>query len=72
MLSVSKLVVLVAILIIVWQGFKWAGRLQRLRDSGRPRARRRQVEDLTPCPLCGVYGAAGRMRSCGRADCPYG
>lgn len=30
-----------------------------------------QAEEMTQCPACRAYVAAGSAKNCGRADCPY-
>ena len=30
-----------------------------------------EIDALTACPACGTYGVPGRMKNCGRPDCPY-
>jgi hypothetical protein len=30
-----------------------------------------EIDDLAACPVCETYGVPGRMKSCGRPDCPY-
>jgi hypothetical protein len=81
----SKLVVLIAILLAVWYGFKLVGQLDRARkqalrargQAARPAGRRpaaapeRAVEDMVKCGTCGTYIAARRPTRCSRADCPY-
>ncbi|MFZ5792048.1 MAG: hypothetical protein ACOY3L_15260 [Pseudomonadota bacterium] len=84
--SLSKLLVLVAVIVLVWQGFKMLGRLQRARQA-EAEARLRQaqaqaraaqqrrsagaVEETRQCRVCGAYVAKG-MGACGRPDCPFG
>jgi hypothetical protein len=61
--SITKLLFTVAIIVIVWQAFKWLGRrgeLQRRRAEEVARetqeaANRPQVEDMVQCPDCGAY-----------------
>ncbi|MEX2010074.1 MAG: 50S ribosomal protein L32 [Dongiaceae bacterium] len=82
--SLGKLLVLVAIVAIVWFGFRLIGRLDQSRkDEARLKKRagaRRgsraaetaaTVEDTVKCPTCGAYVPARSASSCGRADCPY-
>lgn len=73
--SLSKLLVLILIVAAVWYGFKWVGRLdrvrkERLRESG-SRPGDGGSRDLIECKACGTYVAAG-LEECpeGRADCP--
>jgi hypothetical protein len=86
MLSFPKLLVLVAVVAIIWFGFRWFERwererrqgpgstaqLGRNRSSAQPpeRDRERAAEEMTACPICGTYVAAG-ARSCGRTNCPF-
>lgn len=83
MLSLSKLLVLAAIIAAVWFGFRIYTRMQAERarvdrakgQAGRaegPRgARSIPAEDMLQCSVCGVYVGAGAAR-CGRAGCPQG
>ncbi len=82
--SLAKLIVLVAIVALVWYGFKFLQRLDRVSGDakgrplrgGRPRASRRSddeddVETMVKCPKCGAYVPARSPTACERADCPY-
>jgi len=83
--SLSKLLVLGAILLAVWFGFRLLGQLDRMRkeearlsrgeggqNRARPgRARSAEIQDMTKCPVCEAYVSAAGATSCGRADCPY-
>jgi uncharacterized protein len=78
--SLQKLIVLVAIVVAVWYGFKFIGRLQEARKADaalrqntakRPGAARNDAEDMVQCPVCQAFVAARSTSSCGRADCPY-
>jgi len=78
-----KLLVLVAVVVGVWQGFKYLQRLQLRREekarlAGDPRARAREnakparrAEDLVPCNACGAYVPSKSPPNCGRPDCPH-
>lgn len=78
--SIQKLIFTVAIILIVWYGFKFLGRIDKQRKA-RLKAERRQTaakpqpkdntEDMTACPTCGTYVSLADARSCGRDDCPY-
>jgi len=85
MLSFPKLLLLVALVAIIWFGFRWferwererrnqrqgmQGRVGRDRDAGMPGTSDRTPEEMTACPICGTYVAAG-ARSCGRTNCPF-
>ena len=79
--SLSKLVVLAAIIALVWYGFKWVGRVNRLREEREARAGAagakvedgggQGVEDMVKCEVCGTFVAARGARHCGREGCPY-
>jgi len=74
--SFWKIVVLVAVIAVVWFGFRWLQRLEKARrgaaesSSTRLDGRRQAAtEELAPCKVCGVYIAAGSP-ACGRKSCP--
>ncbi len=81
--SLTKLLFTIAIVLIVWYGFKMVGRLdaerkQRVKAAARktPKSRRSEAasndtEDMVACPSCGTYVSVGGARACGRDDCPY-
>jgi hypothetical protein len=79
--SLGKLLVLVAIILVVWYGFKYAARVEALRNSLRDEMARRQasgakgrpraVEDLVKCPKCGAFVAAQGASNCGKPGCPW-
>lgn len=80
--SFSKILVFLAIIALVWVGFRLVGRLdqarkqeaRRQKDGGRVRGAGRQrpeVEETVRCRVCGAFVAARGATSCGRADCPY-
>jgi len=84
-LSFGKLVVLAILILVVWYGFKYASRVEAVRQAlkremaaQRERARTQAkpgptlaAEDLVKCNRCGSYVAAHAAAGCGRADCPY-
>ena len=83
-LSLGKLLLLGVIVLVVWHGFKFRGRieavrsaLQREAEARRGRARQGAprptlaAEDLVKCDRCNAYVAAHATSSCGRADCPW-
>ena len=79
----QKFLITAAIILAVWYGFKWVGRLQKkrredalrqVRDEGVNAAGKPGVnasEDMIACPTCGDYVAAGAAANCGRDACPY-
>lgn len=73
--SLSKLLVLAALIAAVWYGLRWVQRLQQLnRSAESDRVERDPApssQDLVACPRCGVFVAAGAAPSCDRADCPF-
>ncbi len=65
-LSLSKILLTAAVILAVWYGFKYVGRL------GRPSSRSAAsatVEDLRKCEVCGTFVAAGAAPACNRDDC---
>jgi hypothetical protein len=82
-LSLSKLLVLLIVVGVVWYGFKYLKlREQQLARAARAAADQASrtarsagpeavgpAEDLSKCPVCETY-VARDARSCGRADCP--
>jgi len=74
-----KLILTLVFVLVVWYGYKYVSRLQRLAAEARRTAtvdetKKPQVPDIEEtvrCPACGTYVPARRARHCGRADCPY-
>ena len=79
--SIQKLLFTIAIIVIVWYGFKLVGRIDKKRRAQLKSARKRRgsppptsdsgTEDMVQCVVCGTYIAARGARSCGRSDCRY-
>ena len=78
MFSLSKILVLLVILGLVWFGFQVAGELGK-RKQARAESRRKAqggslerpkppAEDLQRCPTCGTYFPSGQT-DCGREEC---
>ena len=80
--SLGKLLVLVALIGVVWYGFKYAARIEAIRRDVRSEVARRQaarrgggarpVEDLVKCQHCGAFVAAEGAKNCGKLNCPWG
>lgn len=82
-ISFPKVLLLVAVVAIVWFGFRWFQRWEkerrekaereekegRLGRDAAPRAETGRTEVMTACRVCGTYVAVG-ARSCGRPSCP--
>ena len=77
--SLSKLLVLVAIISAIWFGFRLLGQIDRNRREAARREKQtggtspkqpRQVADMVKCNVCGTFTAAG-SKSCGKAGCPF-
>ncbi len=77
--SLSKLLVLVAIISAIWFGFRLLGQIDRnrreaaRREKEQARVQRtpsRQVDDMVKCEVCGTFTARG-SKSCGKAGCPF-
>lgn len=78
--SLSKVLLTILAVFVIWRGFKWYGRVQELREQVRgagqtaPEMRRRpasRIEEMVHCSACGTYVAASRPARCGRGDCPF-
>lgn len=76
--SIGKLLVLAAIVAVVWYGFKYVGRRNRIaaEDAARRTTEARvreleQAEDMDKCAVCGTFVPVSAARHCGREDCPW-
>ena len=74
MFSLSKILVLAAIIALVWYGFKSANRASRIRagqkiDEGS--GDRPEIEDMAKCAVCDTFVPASGAANCGRETCPY-
>ena len=82
--SIQNLIFTIAIIVIVWYGFKLLGRVEKQRNARLKRAKHEakqapkaapidepDTEDMIACPTCGIFVSARGARSCGRDDCPY-
>ncbi len=82
--SLQKLIFTIAIIVVVWYGFKLLGRVEKQRNARLKRQKREakqapkaapidepDTEDMIACPTCGTFVSARGARSCGRDDCPY-
>lgn len=76
----TKFLLTVAVVALIWFGFRYAQRLGERRDrpprtpSGgkerfTPDMDGDSVRDLVKCPICNTWRPAGSA-SCGRAECP--
>lgn len=85
-MSFGKLLLLVALVLAVWYGFKYAARIEQVRQAMRAETRRRAgaggggarvqqsarpVEDLVKCRQCGAFVAASGAANCGKPGCPW-
>jgi len=82
-LSFTKLLLLAILIIIVWYGFKYAARIEavkqalraealRRRGAGAMRSSARPVEDLVKCQRCGAFVSSQGAANCGKPQCPWG
>ena len=75
--SLGKILVLVAVIVLVWYGFKLVSRLDQARkqelrrQEAGPAKPRPGVEETVRCPVCDAFVASRGATSCGRPDCPY-
>lgn len=79
----AKILFTIVVIVAVWYGFKWVGRLQAkgTESKNRKAAGRRTdrsspaggepIEDMVECSICGDFVAARGAVHCGRADCPF-
>jgi uncharacterized protein len=83
-ISFAKILVLVAVIALIWFGFRWFERWQKESraaaekdarlaggSSPSPRGAPAPAEEMTACRVCGTYVAAGSARACGRPNCPF-
>ncbi len=85
--SIQKLLFTVAVVLAVWYGFKWVGRMKVIREKEAKERLRRDsggfggggassvsgdAEDMVECALCGAFVPIQGAKDCGRGDCPYG
>ena len=76
--SIIKVLFTIAIVVVVWQGFKWLKRRETVaamnakkslnRESG---SARDDIEELVPCPDCGAFVAKGSDHRCTQLSCPF-
>jgi uncharacterized protein len=86
-LSLTKLLLLAILILIVWYGFKYAARVEAIKQQVRAEVRRRReggaprgdlrsaprpVEDLVKCGQCGAFVSAQGAANCGKPQCPWG
>ena len=67
--SIFKIFFTVAMVVLVWQAFKWLKRREgmiKARGQGSLRAEAEEaVEEMIQCPDCGAYVAKGSGHICG-------
>lgn len=77
----AKFLLTVAVVAIIWFGFKYLQRVQELRArAAKPAAGEKprfqpvdngeSVQDLVKCPRCSTYRSS-KLGSCGQEGCPY-
>lgn len=74
MFGLGKLLILVAVVVAIWYGFKFVGRLdaqRRKRLAQRDEQDIEKPEEMKECPVCGTFVVSGSTRDCGRDGCPY-
>lgn len=84
-MSLGKLLLLALIILAVWYGFRYAARVEAVRQAKRAGAQGRRgggtiggartpappVEDLVKCQRCGAFVAANGAANCGKPGCPW-
>ena len=68
-IGLPKLLVLIALIAVVWYGFKAYGRVNRKRQAQTKQAARNKAseiaaEDMIQCPKCRAYTASLESHSC--------
>lgn len=78
----AKFLLTVAVVAIIWFGFKYLQRVTELRERAAARPPQgdkprfhpvdngESVQDLVKCPHCSAYRSA-KLGSCGQDGCPY-
>ncbi|MSP67933.1 MAG: hypothetical protein EXQ96_07545 [Alphaproteobacteria bacterium] len=69
-ISVAKLLLLAAVMVAVWQGFRLYRRIAQVKATRNRAAAAAAVQELRACRVCGSYVAARDAERCGRGDCP--
>jgi hypothetical protein len=78
--SLTKLLFTIAVIALIWYGFKWLNRVQdererqdreRLKGGDSGARGDPDAETMIKCPTCGTYMASSTPKSCGEPDCPY-
>ncbi len=84
-LSLTKIIFTIAVVVLVWNAFKYFTRLQDRRaarervekqgqNASQPGSQSKGdkagIEEMAECQVCGAYVARG-AKSCGRDDCPF-
>jgi membrane protein implicated in regulation of membrane protease activity len=73
-ISFWKVVVLVAVIAIVWFGYRWFQRWdqerERLATARTKQGGREVAEELIACRVCGAYVPAKGFTPCGKPNCP--
>ena len=70
--SVLKILFTIAVVIIVWQGFKWLNQRKEVIQERAEKVTRKdkqsqgqsQAEDMVQCPDCGAYVPKGSSHRC--------
>ena len=75
--SFTKLIVLAAIIVAVWYGFKLVGRLDKRRKEQLASSRKltsakiKNIGDLVKCPKCDAHVPDQGEMKCGWRTCPH-
>ncbi len=82
-MSFPKLLLTIAVIAIIWFGFKYLARVAEIRSRGgsrpapvrpRPEAAKplgEDVQDMVRCRVCDTWQPGRTAKSCGRGNCPY-
>ena len=79
--SIQKILFTAIVILVVWYGFKWIGKVKirrereksYLRQNGKANSEKdlNSAEDMLECNACSAFVVANATRACGRSDCPY-
>ena len=69
--SIMKILFTIAVVVVVWQGFKWLKRREAVAEVHAKKSLNREspsarddIEEMVPCPDCGAYIAKGSDHRC--------
>lgn len=84
-ISLTKVLLTLFVIVVVWYGFKYVQRMQERQMATRDQVKVRRheatrpqekpaptdVEDMVECRVCGAFVPQRGAAACGRGGCPY-